>query len=102
MKTFNEFQEEMIDEVLDEKVVKREKKTAQERRKQRMNYRKNRQKIKMRMKKYRKTAGYKKLQDREKRMNRRGLTATGRNISVQGGSGSEKRLQARKKDIRRG
>ena len=101
MKTFNEFQEEMIDEVLDEKVVKREKKTAQERRKQRMDYRKNRQKIKMRMKKYRKTAGYKKLQSREKRMNRMGKTATGRNISVRGGSGSEKRLQARKKEIRR-
>jgi len=101
MKTFNEFQEEMIDEVLDEKVVKREKKTAQERRKQRMDYRKNRQKIKMRMKKYRKTAGYKKLQSREKRMNRMGKTATGRDISVRGGSGSEKRLQARKKEIRR-
>ena len=101
MKTFNEFQEEMIDEVLDEKVVKRDKKTAQQRRKQRMEYRKNRQKIKMRMKKYRKTAGYKKLQDREKGMNRRGLTATGRNVSVQGGPGSEKRLQARKKEIRR-
>ena len=101
MKTFNEFQEEMIDEVLDEKVVKREKKTAQERRKQRMDYRKNRQKIKMRMKKYRKTAGYKKLQSREKRMNRMGKTATGRDISVRGGSGSEKRLQVRKKEIRR-
>jgi len=101
MKTFNEFQEEMIDEVLDEKVVKREKKTAQQRRKQRMDYRKNRQKIKMRMKKYRKTAGYKKLQSREKRMNRMGKTATGRDISVRGGSGSEKRLQTRKKEIRR-
>ena len=101
MKTFNEFQEEMIDEVLDEKVVKRDKKTAQQRRKQRMDYRKNRQKIKMRMKKYRKTAGYKKLQSREKRMNRMGKTATGRNISVRGGSGSENRLQKMKKDIRR-
>ena len=66
-----------------------------------MDYRKNRQKIKMRMKKYRKTAGYKKLQNREKRMNKRGLTATGRNISVQGVSGYEKRLKARKKEIRR-
>ena len=101
MKTFNEFQEEMIDEVLDEKVVKRDKKTAQQRRKQRMDYRKNRQKIKMRMKKYRKTAGYKKLQSREKRMNRMGKTATGRDISVRGGSGSENRLQQMKKDIRR-
>lgn len=101
MKTFNEFQEEMIDEVLDEKVVKREKKTAQERRKQRMNYRKNRQKIKMRMKKYRKSAGYKMLQKKSKRMQKMGKTATGRDISVRGGSGSEKRLQTRKKEIRR-
>ena len=101
MKTFNEFQEEMIDEVLDEKVVKREKRTAQQRRDQKMAYRKNRQKIKMRMKKYRKTAGYKKLQSREKRMRKMGKTATGRDISVRGGSGSEKRLQARKKEIRR-
>ena len=47
MKTFNEFQEEMIDEVLDEKVVKRTKRTAQLRRDQMIAYRKNRQKIKM-------------------------------------------------------
>ena len=101
MKTFNEFQEEMIHEVLHEKVVKREKKTAQERRKQRMNYRKNRNKLKMAAKKYRKTAGYKQLQKKSKRMRKMGKTATGRDISVRGGSGSEKRLQARKKEIRR-
>ena len=53
------------------------------------------------MKKYRKTAGYKKLQSREKRMRKMGKTATGRDISVRGGSGSEKRLQTRKKEIRR-
>ena len=101
MKTFNEFQEEMIDEVLDEKVVKREKRTAQQRRQQKIAYRKNRNKFKMAAKKYRKTAGYKQLQKKAKRMRKMGKTATGRDISVRGGSGSEKRLQKMKKDIRR-
>ena len=101
MKTFNEFQEEMIDEVLDEKVVKREKRTAQQRRQQKIAYRKNRNKLKMAAKKYRKTAGYKQLQKKAKRMRKMGKTATGRDISVRGGSGSEKRLQARKREIKR-
>ena len=101
MKTFNEFQDDMLDEVLDEKIVKREKKTAQQRRQQKMNYRKNRQKLKMKAKKYRKTAGYKMLQKKTKRMKKMGKTATGRDISVRGGSGSEKRLQKMKKDIRK-
>ena len=101
MKTFNEFQEEMIDEVLDEKVVKREKRTAKQRRDQKMAYRKNRNKLKMAAKKYRKTAGYKQLQKKAKRMRKMGKTATGRDISVRGGSGSENRLQKMKKDIRR-
>ena len=101
MKTYNDFQEEMIDEVLDEKVVKREKRTAQQRRDQKMAYRKNRNKLKMAAKKYRKTAGYKQLQKKAKRMRKMGKTATGRDISVRGGSGSEKRLQKMKKEIRR-
>ena len=101
MKTFNEFQEEMIDEVLDEKVVKREKRTAQQRRDQKMAYRKNRNKLKMAAKKYRKTARYKQLQKIGKRKRKMGKTATGRDISVRGGSGSENRLQKMKKDIRR-
>ena len=101
MKTFNEFQDDMFEEVLDEKIVKREKKTAQQRRQQKMNYRKNRQKLKMKAKKYRKTAGYKMLQKKTKRMKKMGKTATGRDISVRGGSGSEKRLQKMKKDIRK-
>ena len=101
MKTFNDFQEEMIDEVLDEKVVKREKRTAQQRRDQKMVYRKNRNKLKMAAKKYRKTAGYKQLQKKAKRMRKMGKTATGRDISVRGGSGSENRLSKMKKDIRK-
>ena len=101
MKTFNEFQDDMLDEVLDEKIVKREKKTAQQRRQQKIAYRKNRNKLKMAAKKYRKTAGYKQLQKKSKRMRKMGKTATGRDISVRGGSGSENRLQKMKKDIRR-
>ena len=42
------------------------------------------------------------LQKIGKRKRKMGKTATDRDISVRGGSGSEKRLQARKKDIRRG
>ena len=55
----------------------------------------------MAAKKYRKTAGYKQLQKKSKRMRKMGKTATGRDISVRGGSGSENRLQKMKKDIRR-
>lgn len=101
MKTYNEFQDEMIDEDLGEKVVARARKTPAERRAQRMKYRKNRNRLKMAAKKYRKTAGYKQLQKKAKRMRKMGKTATGRDISVRGGSGSENRLQKMKKDIRR-
>ena len=41
------------------------------------------------------------LQKKTKRMKKMGKTATGRDISVRGGSGSEKRLQKMKKDIRK-
>ena len=101
MKTYNEFQDEMIGEDLGEKVVARARKTPSERRAQRMKYRKNRNRLKMAAKKYRKTAGYKQLQKKAKRMRKMGKTATGRDISVRGGSGSEKRLQKMKKDVRR-
>ena len=101
MKTYNEFQDEMIDEDLGEKVVARARKTPAERRAQRMKYRRNRNRLKMAAKKYRKTAGYKQLQKKSKRMRKMGKTATGRDISVRGGSGSENRLSKMKKDIRR-
>ena len=97
MKTFNEFQDDMLDEVLDEKIVKREKRTAQQRRQQKMAYRKNRQQLKMKAKQYRKTAGYKQLQKKAKQKRKMGKTATGRDISVRGGTGSETRLQKLKK-----
>ena len=101
MKTYNEFQDEMIDEDLGEKVVARARKTPAERRAQRMKYRKNRNRLKMAAKKYRKTAGYKMMQKKSKRMRKMGKTATGRDISVRGGSGSASRLAQMKKDIKR-
>ena len=101
MKTYNDFQEEMIEEVLDEKVVKRKKRTAQQRRQQKIAYRKNRNKLKMAAKKYRKTARYKQLQKIGKRKRKMGKTATDRNISVRGGSGSASRLAQMKKDVRK-
>ena len=90
-----------VDEVLDEKIVKREKRTSQHLRKQKLSYRKNRQKIKQRMKKKRKSSGAKLLQKKSARMKKMGKTATGRDISVRGGSGSEQRLKKKKTDIRR-
>ena len=101
MKTYNEFQDEMIGEDLGEKVVARARKTPAERRAQRMKYRKNRNRLKMAAKKYRKTAGYKMMQKKSKRMRKMGKTATGRDISVRGGSGSAGRLSQMKKDIKR-
>ena len=55
----------------------------------------------MKAKQYRKTAGYKQLQKKAKQKRKMGKTATGRDISVRGGTGSETRLQKLKKDIRR-
>ena len=55
----------------------------------------------MAAKKYRKTAGYKMMQKKSKRMRKMGKTATGRDISVRGGSGSASRLAQMKKDIKR-
>ena len=101
MKTYNEFQDEMIGEDLGEKVVARARKTPAERRAQRMKYRKNRNRLKMAAKRYRKTAGYKMMQKKSKRMRKMGKTATGRDISVRGGSGSASRLAQMKKDVRK-
>ena len=102
MKTFSEFKIDILeDDDLDEKVVKREKRTAQQKRDQKMKYRKNRIKIKMRQKKYKKTSGYKLLQKKKERMKKMGKTATGRDISVAGGSGSEKRRSELQKKLRK-
>ena len=97
MKSFKDF----LDDLIEFTVVKREKKTAQEKQKQKREYRKIRQKKKQQMKKYRKTAGYKKLQAKGKRMGAKGLTATGKKISVAGGSGAAQRAKEKKTELKK-
>ena len=41
------------------------------------------------------------MQKKSKRMRKMGKTATGRDISVRGGSGSQSRLSQMKKDVRK-
>ena len=101
MKTFSELKYDLLDEDLDEKVVKRAKRTPAEKRDQKMNYRKNRNKIKMRQKKYKRSSGFKLLQKKKDRMKKMGKTATGRDISVRGGSGSEQRRSSAQKNLRK-
>ena len=97
MKTLAELQSELMEFT----VAKREKKTAQEKQKQNREYRKIRQKKKMQMKKYRKTAGFKKLKVKSDRMAKRGLTATGKKISVAGGTGSAQRAKEKKTELKK-
>ena len=102
MKTFTEFKNDiLIDEDLDEKVVKRAKVSAADKRDQKMNYRKNKNKIKMRQKKYQKSSGFKMLQKKKAKMKKMGKTATGRDISVKGGYGSEKKRSELQKNLRK-
>ena len=53
------------------------------------------------MRRYRKTAGYKQLQRKAKIMKKRGKTATGRQISVRGGTGAAQRIRDKKKELRK-
>ena len=53
------------------------------------------------MKKYRKTAGFKKLQKKGERMSAKGLTATGKKISVAGGSGAAERQKEKKTELKK-
>ena len=97
MKTLAELQSELMEFT----VAKREKKTAQEKQKQKREYRKTRQKKKQQMRKYRKTAGFKKLQKRGERMAAKGLTATGKKISVAGGAGAAQRAKEKKTELKK-
>ena len=103
MKTFSEFQDDMLEHIdLGEiRVGKREKKSPSMLRKARLTYRKIRNKVKMKMRKYRKTSKYKKTQRLSKRMARKGMTSTGRQITVRGGQGAEQRRKERQKEIRK-
>ena len=51
--------------------------------------------------KYQKTAGFKQLQKKGERMASRGLTATGRKISVAGGSGAAQRAKEKKDKLKK-
>ena len=97
MKTFSEFSEE-IQELT---IGAREKRTASDRVAQRRDYRKNRAKKIQQMRRYRKTAGYKQLQRKSKIMRKRGKTATNRQITVRGGTGTAQRIRDKKKELRK-
>lgn len=103
MKKFSEFQDDMLEQIdLGEiRVGKRKKKTPAMLRIARLAYRKIRNKARMKMRKYRKTAKYKKTQRIGKRMARRGMTSTGRQITVRGGQGAEQRRKERQKEVRK-
>lgn len=64
------------DEPVDE--VKRVRISPAEKRNRARSYKKNKQKIKVRAKRYRKTAGYKKYKKKSKRMSKSGKTSTGK------------------------
>ena len=97
MKTFSEFNEE-IQELT---IGARQKKTASDRMAQKRDYRKNRAKKIQQMKKYRKSAAYKVNQRKSKVMAKRGKTATGRDISVRGGSGAAQRAKEKKAELKK-
>ena len=97
MKRFKEFQ----DELQEFTVGKREKKTASDRMAQKRDYRKNRTKKIQQMKKYRKSAAYKVNQRKSKMMAKRGKTATGRQISVRGGTGAAQRMRDKRKELQK-
>ena len=97
MKRLKEFQ----DELQEFTVGKREKKTASDRMAQKRDYRKNRTKKIQQMRRYRKSAAYKVTQRKSKMMAKRGKTATGRQISVRGGTGAAQRMRDKRKELQK-
>ena len=95
MKTFKE----LIDDLVEITVGQREKKTSGEIMKDKAKYRKNKAKILRTNKKYKKTAGAKKLVKVGKRKEKMGLTATGKQKTVKGGSGSAQRAKELKQKL---
>ena len=92
MKTFKE----LIDNLVELTVGTRERKTSGELMKGKQDRRKDRMKKKQYMKKYRRSAGAKALQRKGDRLKKMGKTATGRAITVQGGSGAAQRARESK------
>ena len=97
MKTFSEFNEE-IQELT---IGARQKRTASDRMAQKRDYRKNRAKKIQQMRRYRKSAAYKVNQRKSKMMAKRGKTATGRQISVRGGTGAAQRMRDKRKELQK-
>ena len=97
MKTFKE----LIDNLVELTVGTRERKTSSELMKGKQERRKDRTKKKQYMKKYRRSAGAKALQRKGERMQKMGKTATGRDISVAGGSGAAQRARERKQELQK-
>ena len=97
MKTFKE----LIDELVELAVVKRERKTSGEIMKGKQERRKGKMKKAQYMKKYRKSAGAKQLVKKGERMSKQGKTATGKAISVAGGSGAAERQKEKKKALQK-
>ena len=95
MKTFKE----LIDDLIEFAVVKREKKTSAEKMKAKKEYKKVRMKKKAYGKKYRAKSCTKMLAKKSARMEKNGQTATGRAISVAGGSGAAQRQKEKKKEL---
>ena len=94
MKTFSELVTELT-------VGVRDKKTSAEKMAAKKAYRKNRTKILQRNKKYKKSARGKLLDKKAKIMAKKGKTATGRDISVKGGSGAQQRAKEKKAELRK-
>jgi len=95
MKTFKE----LIDSLVEITVGQREKKTGAEKMKQKQEYRKTKVKKKAYMKKYRKSTGAKMLKKKGERLAKMGKTATGRDVSVAGGSGAAARAKEKKEKL---
>ena len=97
MKTFKE----LIDSLVELTVATGEKKTSAEKMKQKQEYRKTKVKKKAYMKKYRKSAGAKMLKKKGDRLKKMGKTATGKDISVRGGSGAAQRAKEKKQELQK-
>ena len=97
MKTFTE----LMDNLVELTVGTRKKKTSGEKQAAKAEYRKNKIKIKARNKKYQRSAGAKLLAKKSERMKKMGKTATGRDITVAGGSGAAQRAKEKKKELQK-
>ena len=97
MKKFKELQ----DELQELTVNVRDRKTATDKMAQKRDYRKDRAKKIQQMRRYRKSAAYKVTQRKSKMMAKRGKAATGRQISVRGGTGAAQRMRDKRKELQK-